>query len=77
MRSINDEWRLYRDQVYPKGVPANQNRECHRAFMAGAHAALCAMTAATDRPDEADAAQELQALADECAQFGKQVGLKG
>lgn len=36
MKTLQDEWREYRDQVYPKGIPANQNRELHGAFFAGA-----------------------------------------
>ena len=36
MKTLQDEWREYRDAVYPKGIPANQNLELHQAFFAGA-----------------------------------------
>lgn len=36
MSTLNDDWKGYRDAVYPTGMPARQNLECHQAFMAGA-----------------------------------------
>jgi len=36
MKTLQDRWREYRDAVYPNGVPAQQNLECHQAFMASA-----------------------------------------
>lgn len=36
MKTLQDQWREYRDACYPTGIPAEQNRECHQAFFAGA-----------------------------------------
>jgi hypothetical protein len=38
--TLSSRWKEYRDKVYPTGIPADQNRECHQAFMAGALEAL-------------------------------------
>jgi hypothetical protein len=34
--SLQDHWRVYKEQVYPKGTVPQQNRQLHMAFMAGA-----------------------------------------
>lgn len=36
MKTMQDEWRSYRDSCYTKGLPAMQNKEVHQAFFAGA-----------------------------------------
>ena len=37
MKTLNDLWREYRDQLYPGGeMPADQNKQLHMAFFAGA-----------------------------------------
>lgn len=36
MKTLQENWREFRDQVYPKDMPAIQNRELHGAFFAGA-----------------------------------------
>lgn len=41
MRSMQEFWKDFRDSVYPEGVPATQNKECHQAFFAGALSVLC------------------------------------
>lgn len=40
IRTLADEWRGYRDKVYPHGMGADQNKELHMAFFAGALVAL-------------------------------------
>ena len=39
-RTLADEWKIYRDRLWPKGMPAAQNKELHQAFYAGALVAL-------------------------------------
>jgi hypothetical protein len=46
MKTMQEEWRQYRDMVYPGAIPATQNLECHQAFFAGALCCLQAMLAA-------------------------------
>lgn len=36
MKTLQDEWKEYRDACYPTGIPIEQNIECHQAFFAGA-----------------------------------------
>ncbi len=36
MKTLQEEWREYRDKIYPEGISGVQNRECHQAFFAGA-----------------------------------------
>lgn len=40
MKTLQDQWALYRDTVYPNGLPADQNRECRQAFFSGAFVGL-------------------------------------
>jgi hypothetical protein len=63
--TLAELWRQYRDKIYPQNMPAEQNRECHQAFMAGAFVALTEMTKAvqTDSPGAEEAyADHLTAL---------------
>lgn len=52
MKSFQDQWREYRDRVYPEGLSAIQNRECHQAFFAGALVALYNCMALADLKDD-------------------------
>lgn len=52
MKTLQDNWKEYRDAVYPKGVPARQNLECHQAFMAGALCFNQAMDEVAKLPEE-------------------------
>ena len=50
--TLQDEWRKYRDAVYPRGTSAVQNRETHQAFFAGALVALVLANKCSEHPDE-------------------------
>lgn len=39
MKAVNEQWEEYRDAIYPDGLHAVQNKECHQAFVAGMLAA--------------------------------------
>lgn len=66
-------WREYRDRVYPKDMPADQNRECHQAFMAGAYTALIEVGRISNCPDtdeaESQAANKIGELIREAEQW--------
>ena len=68
MNTLTEGWRDYRDTVYPDGMAALQNRECHKAFMAGALVAMGMMSKATELPED-QAVVKVQALFTEAAQF--------
>lgn len=70
MRTLNEEWKAYRDACYPQGCPGEQSKECHQAFMAGALVALNDMDQLAERPD-AEAVAELDKLYQEASQFAK------
>lgn len=40
MKTLQEEWKNYRDHCYPGGIPALQSQECHQAFFAGASVIL-------------------------------------
>lgn len=52
---------MYRDQVYPQGIPAQQNIECHQAFMAGALEALHAVERSSNCANTDEAEREAAA----------------
>jgi hypothetical protein len=55
--TLQEEWRQYRDAVYPKGTHAVQNRETHQAFFAGALVAFALAQKCAELPEpEASAA---------------------
>lgn len=69
MRTMQDQWKQYRDACYPQGIEGTQNRECHQAFFAGALIAFETMKAiASGIKDEDEAAKAVGKLADEVAQ---------
>lgn len=51
MKSMQDAWREYRDQVYDGPIPARQNLECHQAFFAGALSVVSALTEIEKLPE--------------------------
>lgn len=54
--TLQDDWRNYRDKVYPKGIPAVQNKETHQAFFAGALCYSQQIDAIANLPDDQIAA---------------------
>lgn len=70
MKTLQDEWKQYRNMVYPEDIPADQNRECHQAFMAGALVALNLARAASELP-EAEAEKELAKVFNEASEWCK------
>ncbi len=52
MTTFQAEWQHHRDTMYPDGVHADQNKECHQAFMAGAMNAIKLVTEAAGLPEE-------------------------
>lgn len=73
MKTLQDQWKNYRDKVYPKDIPAEQNRECHQAFMAGAFIALSEVVMLSNCPDtdqdEATAESSIGQLVQEAEQW--------
>ena len=59
MKTLQEQWREYRDACYPQPLSAIQNRETHQAFIAGAFSAKCAVTEISTMP-EAQAKAALQ-----------------
>ena len=51
MITLQDEWKKYRDLVYPDGMSADQNRQIHQAFFAGAFVALALARAQDNGPE--------------------------
>jgi hypothetical protein len=45
MKTMQEQWREYRDKVYRPDMPASQNKELHQALFAGA---LCTLTTFTE-----------------------------
>ena len=52
IKTIQEEWREYRDTIYPQGISGIQNRECHQAFFAGAFATTNLLKALAELPDD-------------------------
>jgi viroplasmin and RNaseH domain-containing protein len=64
-RHIEEEvWREYRDLVYPQGMPAQQNLECHQAFFSGA-LEMMILTAQIDAMPGEEADKAMQQIARE------------
>lgn len=76
---LSNQWREYRDKVYPKDIPAEQNRECHQAFMAGAFIALTEVEKLSVCPDtddaERDAASRIGAMIREAEEWVRMRGV--
>ena len=66
MKTLQDEWKHYRDSCYPTGTTAVQNQECHQAFFAGASVILGLMDELGTLPPKA-AVELLQRLCVETA----------
>lgn len=45
---LTQDWKEYRNSVYPEGIPADQEREVHQAFFAGA-LVMCGYLEAVER----------------------------
>jgi hypothetical protein len=69
--TLQQAWHEYRDACYPQGCSAEQNRECHQAFMAGALIGLKEVCDAADCPDDAEAevARHIGQLCQEAEEF--------
>jgi hypothetical protein len=52
MKSIAAHWRVFRDKAYPGGMVADQNRQLHQAFFAGAFVALQESQKLADLPED-------------------------
>ena len=62
MKTMQEEWKTYRDKVYPEGIPADQNRELHGAFFAGALCYLLAMDEIATLPNDEEIGMALEKL---------------
>ncbi len=49
---MQDHWRDYKDKVYPKGMTADQMKQLHQAFFAGAFMASTEFQIIAALPDE-------------------------
>lgn len=61
-KSMQEEWRKYRDAIYAEGLPARQNIELHQAFFCGALAAINTINEAGKRLSEDEATDRLAKL---------------
>ena len=52
MKTLQELWKEYRDRVYPDGISATQNQECHQAFFSGALVAIVEITLVTELPED-------------------------
>lgn len=52
MKTLQDHWRVYRDKAYPNVMTANQNRQLHQTFFAGAWVALLEAQRLADLPED-------------------------
>lgn len=68
--NLQELWKQYRDKCYPPDMAADQNRECHQAFMAGAFSALTEIQViGANVQDEDEAAQQVGNLCREAEQW--------
>lgn len=67
MKTLQEEWRSYRDACYPNGTNARQNKEVHQAFFSGAFVLAILLDAVAELPEE-EACVELKKLKDEIKQ---------
>jgi hypothetical protein len=51
-KTMQEEWRAYRDKVYPKSMPAMQNQELHQTFFAGAAIAIQKLNELSALPED-------------------------
>lgn len=70
MSTLSDEWKKYRDAMYPQGTTPNQNQQLHMAFMAGALVAVELVS----RPQDSDeksirAAMEIAKEVEQLSEF--------
>lgn len=72
--TLQEEWKIYRDLVYPKGISGTQNRETHQAFFAGAFVMTKAMEAASELPEQ-EGAVALGKLIAEAKEFIESIKL--
>lgn len=61
MKTLQDQWREYRDACYPQGISGAQNLECHQAFFAGA---LVVLKLAVERADGLSEEQAYKQIGD-------------
>jgi len=52
INTVQNEWKQYRDAIYPKGISGVQNRECHQAFFAGAFVVSNLFDALAELPED-------------------------
>jgi hypothetical protein len=71
-QSLREEWKKYRDTIYPEGISGVQNRETHQAFYAGAFIICMAMLEASQLPDD-DAVKLLESLIKEAEETMKKI----
>ncbi|MDX1951475.1 MAG: hypothetical protein SFY81_04785 [Verrucomicrobiota bacterium] len=69
--SFQNEWKNYRDQVYPGGTSDLQNKECNQAFFAGALSLLVRMEEVSMLPG-AEAIAALHAIRSEIIQVNRE-----
>lgn len=48
---LEEQWREYRDKVYPQGIGPTQQAECRQAFYAGAASLIEELGRATAEPN--------------------------
>ena len=73
MKTIKQEWELYRLTVVPSGASPIQVQETRRAFYAGIEAMTRLMHAATQRATEEEGMKALGEIEHELQDFARQV----
>lgn len=51
MKTMQEEWKIFRDLCYPNGIEGEQNKQLHQAFFAGALSILGAFDEIARTPD--------------------------
>lgn len=64
MKTFQEEWKNYRDKVYPKGIGALQNKELHQAFFAGVLVTLQNVQRVSQLPED-EAVEAVKKMAEE------------
>jgi len=72
MKTIQAQWQEFATACYPSGMVPDQERQLHRAFFSGALVAIqSVMRSADTAATEEQGIRRLDALLNECLEFGK------
>jgi hypothetical protein len=76
MKTLNEEWINFRDKAYPHGTGADQNRQLHQAFFAGAIVTLALMTVDVPALPDDEAEKAIIGLLNEAGSFCEEAAVR-